>query len=181
MKKITIKFFVVLIIILLLLFVGLFINFRTSYRYTVYQINLGLKHKDTAILKYYDVEKILTNDIHRKIQQSINLDRTLERAHNNQQDTYILKMFDEMKDTLIKQKRIYIENDIKFNSLNLDRVSDFQIFWCAFIEKSIIPDVTLEVEKTNKNKVEITSKKGEEYFSTVYEKIKNKWVLTDLY
>lgn len=180
LKKIIAIVSIVLLIVSLF-FAGVFINFKNSYRYTVYQMNIGLKNKDTGIIKYYDIEKILNNNLKRTIQQSINLDKTLNRVHDNGQDVFALKMFDEMKDTLIKQKRIYIENDIKFNSPNLDNISDFQIFWSAFTNKPIMPNVTLKINKINKNKIEIVSEKGDEHMISLYEKIDNMWMLTDLY
>jgi len=173
----------IFVVIIAIVMAALFINFRNSYKYTMYQNRIAAKYKNSDGCNNFDFEKILENNVNRRIRQSINLDETLGRQHDYSNDTVELQLFENMKNTLVKQEKIRCETQLLNGNENLSNISDFQLFWYVYRNINPNPDVVQTVEKINKNKYEIEyyDKKNDDYQYTTFEKINKKWVITDHY
>lgn len=182
MKKSLIIIFSVLLLISISL-LCVFLHFKNSYKYVIYQTQILLKANDIRGCNYFDFGKIIENGTQRTIKQNINLDLALNRNHDYEADALTLQMMNNLKDSMIIQQKLICESQFE-NSNKQDTDSNFEIFWNVFTNYKYSKDKKMDVEKISKTKydVEFCNKQNDEDCNNhVYEKINNKWYIVEFY
>ena len=182
MKKTLIIIFSVLLLTSISL-LCVFLSFKNSYKYVIYQTQISLKAKDIRGCDYFDFGKIIENGAQRTIKQNINLDLALNREHDYEADALALQMMNDLKDSMIIQQKLICESQFE-NYNKQDTYSKFEIFWNVFTNYKYSKNTKMNVEKISKTKYDIefcNKQKDEDCNTKVYEKINNKWYIVELY
>ena len=159
----------------------IWLNFCNSYRYARYQYTLLGSQKSPKACKIINYEKVVENRIARNIRISKLIDEAEGREHNTTPDILAWKMFEDSKSAILKNEIIECERTFIENGNSSNCVSKIQILKASFLNKEITPNTKIEIDKNDKNKVTITTYINDTENSTVYEKIDNKWSITDWY
>lgn len=183
MKKKLFIGFLTFIMMFLVVISALYLNFINSWRYTRYQIILSSKYQNAEAIKYFDCEKISDNQIQRNIWQSKNLDNALDRPHDDNADIFAYEMYKSNKEIFVKNIELTVKELLENAPKNLQKISNLKLFWMIYNDKAINPNFSFNYKKISPQKIEvidINNNKNEDYTS-VYEKVNKKWIITDVY
>lgn len=151
----------------------LYINFRTSYRYTQYQFYMAAKKANSALaLEYYDINKIVDNKISSVVSDELN---------DNPFAALGIAMIENMRPSLVNTLEKQIVES--YETVNADDLPNaITLFWLAYNDKPINKDYIFEFKKINDKKVIKKEINTIDNSNTVYtmQKIDKKWVVTSV-
>lgn len=143
-KKLAISLSVLTLLIIIILS-SIFIAFRQSVRYAIFQLTLAQKYQDSqTALKYYDIEQIADNVI---------ADITDELANDDNPFAGLgISMINNMKDSLIAKYRKDITEQYETEDAELKSLNNFVILYYTISDKPIKAS-KITFKEISKNKV----------------------------
>lgn len=172
-KKKLIIFLSVFILLIIGVFSSIYITFRQSVRYAIYQLALAQKYQDSqTALKYYDIEQIADNVI---------ADITDELANDDNPFAGLgISMINNMKDSLIAKYRKDITEQYETEYPELEALNNFVILYYTISDKPILAS-KITFKEISKNKVIQTFAYTEgASMSRTWAKNDNQWKIIEL-
>lgn len=177
------KYIVIFIILCVTVITIVYFAFKNSYKYTDYQIKLGMKHKNPETCSFYNFEKMHDKIVERYINQRKLIDEVTEKTHNSSDDIFTLQTYENMKSSVLKNDELNCKDIFTTGDESLKEISDFKLLWLAITNQSTDLNKKITVTKINKNKYEkeIKNTSNDNSNIVIYEKINNKWMVVDNY
>ncbi len=144
-KKKLIITFVVIFVLLIIVLISLYIGFRQSVRYAMYDLTLAQKYQDSqTALKYYDIEKIADNAIAEATEELVNEDNPFAGLG--------IGILNNMKDSLVAKYRKDLTEEYESEQPQLKSLNNIVILYHTITDKPIAA-ATITFKKVSKNKV----------------------------
>ncbi len=173
-KKILIILFLLILFILIAIPTFLYLDFKNSPKYTLYQLYVATQNNNAELgMKYFNVEKIVDNFI------AVNVAKDFEE--DNPYAAFGAAIAQAIKPAMVEKIRKDLETSFNSPQENTVKENQFKLMWIAFRNIPISDDIKSQTYKQiEKNKYTLTQcfKSSDKCNSETFEKIDGKWIIT---